>query len=133
MIAEVVEPLHQCITDLVETLVDVLQPFGCDRLDPDERTLAVGETLRLDVVVRDEAGALLIQAREQVDGAVAVTDAAGATMAMHSPEAVAQARQLLLNDGAEGLAPSSVPSEALKAAGTSSRNTPSGSVSLPVL
>jgi hypothetical protein len=62
------------------------------------------EPLNDGMVVRDEAGALLIQAREQVDGAVTVTDAAGASLAMHSPEAVAQARQLLLNDGAEGLA-----------------------------
>lgn len=61
------------------------------------------EPLDDGMVVRDDAGALLIQAREQADGAVAVTDAAGATMAMHSPEAVAQARQMLLNDGAEGL------------------------------
>ena len=62
------------------------------------------EPLNDGMVVRDDAGALLIQAREQADGAVAVTDASGATMAMHSPDAVAQARQLLLNDGAEGLA-----------------------------
>ncbi len=62
------------------------------------------EPLDDGMVVRDDAGALLIQAREQADGAVAVTDASGATMAMHSPEAVAQARQMLLNDGAEGLA-----------------------------
>ncbi|HEX8700377.1 MAG TPA: DUF3332 domain-containing protein [Myxococcaceae bacterium] len=61
------------------------------------------EPLNDGMVVRDDAGALLIQAREQTDGAVKVTDASGATMAMHSPEAVAQARQMLLNDGAEGL------------------------------
>jgi hypothetical protein len=67
-------------------------------------TVRYFEPLNDGMVVRDEAGALLIQAREQVDGAVTVTDAAGATMAMHSPEAVAQARQLLLNDGAAGLA-----------------------------
>ncbi len=62
------------------------------------------EPLEDGMVVRDEAGALLVQAREQADGAVAVTDAAGTTVALHSAEAVAQARQMLLNDGAEGLA-----------------------------
>jgi hypothetical protein len=62
------------------------------------------EPLNDGMVVRDDAGALLIQAREQADGAVTVTDASGAALAMHSPDAVAQARQLLLNDGAEGLA-----------------------------
>jgi hypothetical protein len=67
-------------------------------------TVRYFEPLNDGMVVRDEAGALLIQAREQVDGAVTVTDATGATMALHSPEAVAQARQLLLNDGAAGLA-----------------------------
>lgn len=62
------------------------------------------EPLEDGMVVRDEGGALLIQAREQESGGVTVTDAAGTTMAMHSPEAVAQARQMLLNDGAAGLA-----------------------------
>jgi hypothetical protein len=62
------------------------------------------EPLDDGMVVRDEAGALLVQAREQADGEVAVTDAAGTTVALHSTEAVAQARQLFLNDGAEGLA-----------------------------
>jgi hypothetical protein len=62
------------------------------------------EPLEDGMVVRDEGGAMLLQAREQDGGGVAVTDAAGATMAMHSPEAVAQARQVLLNDGAAGLA-----------------------------
>ncbi|MFL5344957.1 MAG: DUF3332 domain-containing protein [Hyalangium sp.] len=62
------------------------------------------EPLEDGMVVRDEAGALLVQAREQTDGAVAVTDAAGTTVALHSAEAVAQARQMFLNDGAEGLA-----------------------------
>ncbi|HLL03317.1 MAG TPA: DUF3332 domain-containing protein [Myxococcaceae bacterium] len=62
------------------------------------------EPLNDGMVVRDDAGALLIQAREQADGAVTVTDASGATLAMHSTEAVAQARRMLLNDGPEGLA-----------------------------
>ncbi|WP_224370318.1 DUF3332 domain-containing protein [Hyalangium versicolor] len=62
------------------------------------------EPLDDGMAVRDDAGAMLIQAREQADGAVAVTDAAGNTMALHSAEAVAQARQLFLSEGAEGLA-----------------------------
>ncbi|MBN1203914.1 MAG: DUF3332 domain-containing protein [Myxococcaceae bacterium] len=62
------------------------------------------EPLEDGLVVRDEGGAMLLQAREQDSGGVRVTDAAGATMAMHSPEAVAQARQVLLQDGAAGLA-----------------------------
>lgn len=62
------------------------------------------EPLEDGMAVRDDAGALLLQAREQADGAVAVTDASGNTMALHSPEAVAQARQLFLSQGAEGLA-----------------------------
>lgn len=62
------------------------------------------EPLDDGMVVRDDAGEVVIQAREQADGSVAVTDGAGATMAMHSPEAVAQARQLLMSDGPVGLA-----------------------------
>jgi hypothetical protein len=62
------------------------------------------ELLENGMVVRDEGGALLIQAQGQVDGSVTVSDAAGTTVAMHSPEAVAQARQVLLDDGAAGLA-----------------------------
>jgi len=62
------------------------------------------ELLDEGMVVRDEGGALLIQATGQVDGSVTVTDAAGSTVAMHSPEAVAQARQMLLDGGPEGLA-----------------------------
>ncbi|SEU13300.1 DUF3332 domain-containing protein [Stigmatella erecta] len=62
------------------------------------------EPLEDGIAVRDDAGALLLQAREQTGGSVAVTDAAGQTMALHSAEAVAQARQVLLNEGAVGLA-----------------------------
>ncbi|HYH94913.1 DUF3332 domain-containing protein [Hyalangium sp.] len=62
------------------------------------------ELLENGMAVRDEGGALLIQAQGQVDGSVTVSDAAGTTVAMHSAEAVAQARQVLLDDGAAGLA-----------------------------
>jgi hypothetical protein len=62
------------------------------------------EPLEDGMVVRDAEGAMLLQAREQADGAVMVTDAAGTTMALHSPLAVAQARQAFLEGGAEGLA-----------------------------
>lgn len=62
------------------------------------------EPLEDGMAVRDEAGAVLLQAREQRDGAVMVTDAAGATMAVHSPEDVAKVRQTFLDEGAEGLA-----------------------------
>jgi hypothetical protein len=62
------------------------------------------EALEDGMAVRDEAGAMLVQAREQADGAVVVSDAAGTTMLMHSAEAVAQARLALLQEGAEGLA-----------------------------
>ncbi|EAU67882.1 conserved hypothetical protein [Stigmatella aurantiaca DW4/3-1] len=61
------------------------------------------EPLEDGIAVRDDAGALLLQAREQTGGAVAVTDADGMTMALHSAEAVAQARQILLQEGAVGL------------------------------
>jgi hypothetical protein len=62
------------------------------------------EPLEDGMVVRDADGAMLLQAREQADGAVMVTDAAGTTMAMHSPLAVAQARQAFLEGGAAGMA-----------------------------
>ncbi|MDY7231870.1 DUF3332 domain-containing protein [Hyalangium rubrum] len=62
------------------------------------------EPLEDGMAVRDDSGALVIQARQQADGAVAVTDGTGATMAMHSSEAVAHARQMLLSDGPVGLA-----------------------------
>jgi hypothetical protein len=61
------------------------------------------EPLDDGMVARDEGGALLIQARQLADGDVAVTDADGLTVALHPAEAVAQARQLLLDGGAEGL------------------------------
>lgn len=62
------------------------------------------ELLDEGMAVRDEGGALLIQAHGQLDGSVSVTDAAGTTVALHSAEAVAQARQMLLDGGPEGLA-----------------------------
>jgi uncharacterized protein DUF3332 len=61
------------------------------------------ELLEDGMAVRDEGGALMLQAREQKDGSVVVSDAAGTTMALHSAEAVAQARQVFLNEGALGL------------------------------
>jgi hypothetical protein len=62
------------------------------------------EPLEDGMAVRDDAGAVLLQAREQQDGGVKVTDAAGATMAVHSPADVAQVRETFLNEGAEGVA-----------------------------
>ena len=62
------------------------------------------EPLEDGMAVRDDAGAVLLQAREQLDGAVRVTDAAGVAMAMHSPEDVAKVRQTFLDEGAQGVA-----------------------------
>ena len=62
------------------------------------------EMLENGMAVRDEGGALVLQAQGELDGSISVTDAAGTTVAMHSAEAVAQARQILLNDGPEGAA-----------------------------
>jgi hypothetical protein len=62
------------------------------------------EPLEDGMAVRDDAGAVLLQAREQLDGAVTVTDAAGATMAVHSPADVAKVRQTFLDEGAQGVA-----------------------------
>jgi hypothetical protein len=62
------------------------------------------EPLEDGMAVRDDAGAVLLQAREQLDGAVTVTDATGATLALHSPEDVAKLRQTFLEEGASGLA-----------------------------
>jgi hypothetical protein len=62
------------------------------------------EPLADGMAVRDDAGAVLLQAREQLDGAVMVTDAAGATMAVHSPADVEKVRQTFLDEGAQGLA-----------------------------
>lgn len=62
------------------------------------------EPLEDGMAVRDDAGAVLLQAREQLDGAVTVTDAAGVAMAVHSPEDVAKVRQTFLDEGAQGVA-----------------------------
>ncbi|WP_164007595.1 DUF3332 domain-containing protein [Pyxidicoccus trucidator] len=62
------------------------------------------EPLENGMVVRDEAGALLIQAQEAADGAVAVTDAAGTTMTVHAAEALAVARRVYEEGGAAALA-----------------------------
>ncbi|MFP2904459.1 DUF3332 domain-containing protein [Pyxidicoccus sp. 3LFB2] len=61
------------------------------------------EPLEDGMVVRDEAGALLVQAREATDGAVAVTDAAGTTLTVHAAEAVAVARRVYEEGGAVAL------------------------------
>jgi hypothetical protein len=62
------------------------------------------EPLEDGMVVRDEAGALLFQAQEAADGAVAVTNAAGTTLTMHAAEAVAMARRVYEEGGAVALA-----------------------------
>jgi len=62
------------------------------------------EPLADGMAVRDDAGAVLLQAREQLDGAVTVTDAAGVAMAVHSPADVEKVRQTFLDEGAQGVA-----------------------------
>ncbi len=62
------------------------------------------EPLEDGMVVRDDAGAMLFQAKEAADGAVAVTDAAGTTHTLHAAEAVAMARRIYEEGGATALA-----------------------------
>ncbi|MFP2931805.1 DUF3332 domain-containing protein [Pyxidicoccus sp. 3LG] len=62
------------------------------------------EPLENGMVVRDDAGAMLIQAQEADDGAIAVTDAAGTTLTVHAREAVALARRVYEEGGAAALA-----------------------------
>jgi hypothetical protein len=62
------------------------------------------EPLDDGMVVRDEAGALLLRARERADGSVEVSDASGSTVTVHSHEAVAEASAALMRDGVAGLA-----------------------------
>ncbi|RKH29336.1 DUF3332 domain-containing protein [Corallococcus praedator] len=62
------------------------------------------EPLEDGMVARDEAGALLIRAQGQEDGAVKVTSATGTTMTVHARDAVDTARQLFLEGGAPALA-----------------------------
>ncbi|RKH15155.1 DUF3332 domain-containing protein [Corallococcus sp. CA047B] len=62
------------------------------------------EPLEDGMVARDEAGALLIRAQGQEDGAVKVTNATGTTVTVHARDAVDTARQLFLEGGAPALA-----------------------------
>lgn len=62
------------------------------------------EPLEDGMVARDESGALLVQARAAADGAVAVTDAAGTTLTVHASEAMALARRIYEEGGAQALA-----------------------------
>lgn len=62
------------------------------------------EPLEDGMVVRDDAGAMLIQAQEATDGAVAVTDAAGTTLTVHARDALAVARRVYEEGGAQALA-----------------------------
>jgi hypothetical protein len=61
------------------------------------------EPLEDGMAVRDEAGVLLVRARERVEGGVEVLDASGATMTVHSREAVAEANAALEQEGVAGL------------------------------
>ncbi|NMO20257.1 DUF3332 domain-containing protein [Pyxidicoccus fallax] len=61
------------------------------------------EPLDNGMVVRDDAGAMLLQAQEATDGAVSVTDASGSTLTVHSSEAVALARRVYEEGGAVAL------------------------------
>jgi hypothetical protein len=62
------------------------------------------EPLENGMAVRDDAGALLVRAEEAADGAVAVTDAHGATLTVHAREALAVARRIYEEGGTEALA-----------------------------
>lgn len=62
------------------------------------------EPLDDGMAVRDEAGALLLRARERADGSVEVSDASGSTVTVHSHEAVAEASAALMREGVAGLA-----------------------------
>ncbi|MCE9669410.1 DUF3332 domain-containing protein [Myxococcus stipitatus] len=62
------------------------------------------EPLENGMAVRDDAGALLVRAEEAADGAVAVTDARGATLTVHAREALAVARRIYEEGGTEALA-----------------------------
>ncbi|MGZ3459166.1 MAG: DUF3332 domain-containing protein [Archangium sp.] len=72
------------------------------------------EPLEDGMAVRDEAGALLVRARERVDGGVEVTDASGAVVTVHSRETVAQAREAFFHDGVAGLASYVTPRSSLE-------------------
>ncbi|GHG68883.1 DUF3332 domain-containing protein [Comamonas sp. JC664] len=62
------------------------------------------EPLEDGMVVRDDAGALLLQAQEAVDGDVAITDATGTTLTVHARDALAVARRVYEEGGAQALA-----------------------------
>ena len=62
------------------------------------------EPLEDGMVVRDEAGALLVRVQERTDGAVEVSDASGSTVTVHSREAVAEASAAFMREGVVGLA-----------------------------
>ncbi len=62
------------------------------------------EPLEDGMVVRDDAGTMLIQAQETADGAVAVTDASGTTLTVHARDALAVARRVYEEGGAQALA-----------------------------
>jgi hypothetical protein len=72
--------------------------------DGQEPLVRYFEPLEDGMVVRDDAGAMLLQAREAHDGAVSVTDAAGTTLTVHSSEALAVARRVYEEGGASALA-----------------------------
>ena len=48
VLTKLAQPLHERLAGLVEPLVDVLQPLGCDRLDADQRTLDVRAAHRVE-------------------------------------------------------------------------------------
>ncbi|NTX15380.1 DUF3332 domain-containing protein [Myxococcus sp. CA056] len=62
------------------------------------------EPLENGMAVRDDTGALLVRAEGAADGAVAVTDASGATLTVHGAEAVALARRVYEDGGVLALA-----------------------------
>jgi hypothetical protein len=62
------------------------------------------EPLEDGMVVRDEAGALLVRVQERTDGSVEVSDASGSTVTVHSREAVAEASAAFMREGVVGLA-----------------------------
>jgi hypothetical protein len=72
------------------------------------------EPLEDGMAVRDEAGVLLVQARERVDGSLEVVDASGAAVTVHSREAVAQANAALEQEGVAGLARHVMPQASLQ-------------------
>jgi hypothetical protein len=62
------------------------------------------EPLEDGMVVRDEAGALVLRVQERADGSVEVSDAVGSTVTVHSREAVAEASAAFMKEGVVGLA-----------------------------